>query len=108
MTEILSYEGESGLLAIVQVLDALRLRLHAAEIEPQQAAGYLGCINMHLALTIGVSGGFLEHLESCGGLLCPACKAFIGFISDLSGHCHRCGARLFPQVDEQPKAATEA
>jgi hypothetical protein len=98
MREVVSYEGEVGLVAILQALDNLRQLLATSSIEPQQAAGYLGCINLHVAHILGVRGEFLEHLHECGGLLCPECKGYVGSVTNLSGNCHLCGARLFPVV----------
>jgi len=105
VTEIVTYEGKSGLLAILQALDDLRQMLQTSEITPQQAAGYMGCINLHLGQVVGVSGEFMEHLEECAGLLCPGCRGFVGFISDLSGSCYHCGERLFPAGGEHSHAA---
>ncbi len=108
MAEMLRYEGEYGLAAALQALDNLRLMLMASTISPEQAAGYLGCINLHLAQIAGVSGEFRAHLQQCGGLLCPNCKGYVGFISDLSGACHLCGAKLFPSVDFQLDASRKS
>lgn len=99
MREVVSYEGESGLRAVLQALENLRQMLAASAVEPKQAAGYLGCINLHLAQIVGISGELREHLQSCSGLLCPNCKGYVGFISNLSGNCHLCGSRLFPLVE---------
>lgn len=101
MTDVIIYEGETGLLAILQALENLRQMLVASDVEAGQAAAYLGCINLHLAHIVGVRGGFREHLQECGGLLCPSCKAYVGFVSDLSGRCHLCGKPLFPRAAEQ-------
>jgi hypothetical protein len=79
----------------------VRQILLAEEVEPQQAAGYLGCINLHLAQIVGLRGEFREHLHECAGLLCPQCKAYVGFVSNLSGVCYHCGGKLFPSVFEQ-------
>lgn len=98
MREVVGYEGESGLMAILRALDNLRRMLAASEVEPQQAAGYLGCINLHLAEIAGVGGEFRQDLQECGGLLCPKCRGYVGFVSNLSSHCHLCGAKLFPSV----------
>lgn len=96
MTDVVSYEGQSGLVAILQALDDLRHRLQNSDVAPQQAASYLGCLNLHLAQVIGMSGDFMKHLVDCAGLLCPACKGHVGFVSDLSGFCQHCGERFFP------------
>jgi hypothetical protein len=101
MREVIGYEGEFGLMAILQALDNLRRMLAMDDVEPQQAAGYLGCINLHLAEITGVRGEFLEQLQECSGLLCPNCKGYVGFISNLSSHCHLCGAKLFPSVADR-------
>lgn len=105
MTEIVTYEGKSGLLAILQALDDLRQMLQTSEVTTQQAASYMGCINLHLGQVVGVGGEFMEHLEECAGLLCPECRGFVGFVSDLSGCCYHCGERLFPGGGEHPHAA---
>lgn len=102
MSEVIRYEGQFGLVATLQALDNLRQMLAVSAVEPQQAAGYLGCINLHLAQILGVRGDFREHLQQCGGLLCPNCKGYVGFVSDLSGTCHLCGERLFPLVGVGP------
>jgi hypothetical protein len=96
MTEVVKYQGEVGLMAVLQALEGVRHLLASSRIEPQQAAAYLGCINMHLARLTGARGDFLQDLQECGGLLCPNCKGWVGFVSDLSGNCHLCGAKLFP------------
>ena len=98
MTEVVSFNGEVGLMAILQALEGVRKLLAASAVEPQQAAVYLGCINMHLARVTGARGEFLKDLQECGGLLCPNCRGWVGFVSDLSGACHLCGAALFPTV----------
>ena len=85
MKDIVTYEGETGLVAILKALDDLRRRLQDAELAPQQAAGYLGCINLHLGELVGIRGQFIEHLEECGGLLCPECKGYVGFIITVDG-----------------------
>lgn len=100
MTDVVSYEGQSGLVAILQALDDLRQKLQNLDVAPQQAAGYLGCLNLHLAQAIGVSDDFMKHLVDCAGLLCPACKGYVGFVSDLSGLCQHCGERFFPSLAE--------
>lgn len=102
MKDIVTYEGDAGLVAILRALDDLRRRLQEAELAPQQAAGYLGCINLHLGELVGASGQFLEHLEECAGLLCPECRGYVGFVSDLSGCCHHCGERFFPGEGDRP------
>jgi hypothetical protein len=107
MREVVSYEGESGLVAILRALDNVQQLLATSSIEPQQAAGSMGCINLHLAHILGVSGEFLQHLHECGGLLCPECKGYVGSVSNLSGSCHLCGARLFPVVVNRADPAGE-
>lgn len=107
MTDVISYEGEFGLAAILQALENLRRMLAASDVEAGQAAAYLGCINLHLAHVVGVRGEFREHLQECGGLLCPNCKAYVGFVSDLSGRCHLCGKPLFPIATERPEPGGE-
>ena len=94
--EVVSYEGESGLRAILIALENVRHMLASQTVEPEQAAGYLGCINMHLAQIAGVGGDLRQQLQACGGMLCPNCKGYVGFVSNLSGSCHLCGAKLFP------------
>jgi hypothetical protein len=100
MTEMVTYEGDTGLIAVVKALEGVRYLLYAGKIEPKQAAGYLGCLNLHLAQTIGVGEDLMHRVEECGGLLCPSCKAFVGFVSDLSGRCYHCGERIFPPIGE--------
>lgn len=51
---------------------------------------------MHLAQIAGVGGELRQQLQACGGMLCPKCKGYVGFVSNLSGNCHLCGAKLFP------------
>jgi hypothetical protein len=99
MADIVSYRGDTGLLALVNALHNLRRMLLAGTVDADQAAGYLGCINLHLARTLGMRGDLLEELQSCAGLLCPECKGFVGFISNLSGSCHLCGAPLFDEAE---------
>jgi hypothetical protein len=101
------FEGVLGLAAVLQALDNVRRLLLASAVEPQQAAGYLGCINLHLAQLLGVRGEFRTHLQECAGLLCPNCKGYVGFVSDLSGACHLCGEKLFPFVTNDPGAAQQ-
>jgi hypothetical protein len=98
MAEVVHYEGQLGLMAVLQALENVRHMLGAADITAQDAAGFLGCINLHLAQLIGVQGDFVADLEECGGLLCPNCKAFVGFISNLSAMCPQCGKRILPLV----------
>jgi hypothetical protein len=105
MKEIVSYEGETGLVAILQAMIDLRQNLQASEITSEQAAGYLGCINLHLGQVIGVSGELMAQLQECAGLLCPECKGYVGFVSDLSGCCYHCGERLFPGEGDGSTAA---
>lgn len=104
MQEVVRYEGEFGLMAILQALDNVRQMLATPDFDPRQAAGYLGCINLHLAQIAGVSGEFRQHLQECGGLLCPNCKGYVGFVSNLSGNCHLCGEKLFPFVADRSEA----
>ena len=101
MMENVTFAGESGLVAVVRALENLRLMLAASKVDPEQAAGYLGCLNLHLAEAIGVGGMLRDHLEECGGLLCPQCKAYVGSISDLSSACFNCGATIFPEMEEE-------
>jgi uncharacterized CHY-type Zn-finger protein len=98
MKATVSYEGESGLLAVVKALDNVRLLLAETEVDPEQAAGYLGCINMHLAELVGASDELVEQLENCPGLLCPHCRGYIGSASNLSGDCPFCGEPFFPSA----------
>lgn len=49
MTDVVTYEGQSGLVAMLQALDDLRQKLQTSDVAPQKAAGYLGCLNLHLA-----------------------------------------------------------
>lgn len=107
MTEVIRYEGEFGLLAILHALENVRQLLLDSDVPRQQVAGYLGCINLHLAQILGVRGEFRQHLQECGGLLCPKCKGFVGFVSNLSSHCHLCGAKLFPFVTDEPAPVRE-
>ena len=103
MAEMVKYEGESGLMAIVTALETLRQLLQSSAISTEQAVGYVGCINLHLARSIGADEEKLGHLEECAGLICPNCRAFLGFVSNLSGHCHLCGERFFPVSGGAPK-----
>ncbi len=98
MAEVVNYEGETGLAAIVKAIDNVRSLLVATQTDSEQIASYLGCINLHLAELAGVGGDLREHLENCGGLLCPSCKTYVGFISDLSSDCPRCGQALLGPV----------
>jgi hypothetical protein len=100
MKAMVRYEGESGLLAVVQALDNVRRLLAASLVEPHQAAGYLGCINLHLAEMVGASDQLLGQLEDCPGLLCPDCKGYLGSVSNLSGDCPYCGKQFFPRAPE--------
>ena len=100
MAEMVSFGSESGLVAIVKALDTLRHLLDDGVVTPQQAAGYIACINLHLAQAIGVSGVLGDHIEQCAGLLCPACQGYVGQINNLSGRCHHCGAQVFPPTSE--------
>ena len=93
--ESVSYEGESGLVAVVQALENLRALLAVEAVTTEQAAGLLACINLHLADVVGVEDAMLARLTDCAGLLCPLCRGFIGYISDLSGLCPHCGQRFF-------------
>lgn len=105
--EVVSYEGESGLRAILVALENVRHMLATSAVEPKQAAGYLGCINMHLAQIAGVGGELRQQLQACGGLLCPNCKGYVGFVSNLSGNCHLCGSKLFPLAASTAGSAGE-
>ncbi len=102
MSDVMTYEGESGLVAILKALDNLRLLLAMSEVESRQAAGYLGCIVVHLAEITGLGGDFVEDIEECGGLLCPHCKGWVGSIYNLSARCHLCQAELFPSASGSP------
>jgi hypothetical protein len=102
--DTVSYEGESGLVAVVRALDNLRALLAAEAVSAEQAAGLLGCINLHLADVVGIEGELLAQLENCAGLLCPLCHGFIGYISNLSGLCPHCGERFFRQSGESGSA----
>ena len=102
--ETVSYEGESGLVAVVQALDNLRGLLAADAVTREQAAGLLGCINLHLADVVGVEDERLARLEDCAGLLCPLCRGFIGYISNLSGLCPHCGQRFFWAAGEEEES----
>ncbi len=96
--ETVTYEGESGLAAIVRALDNLRALLAGSMVTGEQAASMLGCINLHLAETVGIEGDMAQHLQDCGGLLCPQCRGFVGFVSNLSADCPHCGKRFFAPV----------
>jgi hypothetical protein len=96
MADVVNYEGQYGLRAILEALESVRLLLDREQVDPEQAAGYLGCINLHLAQMLGVRGDMLEELEKCGGLICPHCKGFVGSIYNLSADCPHCGQRIFP------------
>ena len=98
MSDVVAYEGESGLVAILKALENLRLLLALSAVESEQAARYLGCIIVHLAEITGLGGDFVEDLEECGGLLCPNCKGWVGSIYNLSARCHLCRAELFPSA----------
>lgn len=107
MSDVVTYDGESGLVAILKALDNLRLLLTMSDVEPEQAAGYLGCIVVHLAEITGLSGDFVEDIEECGGLLCPSCKGWVGSIYNLSARCHLCQAPLFPAAAGAPAPVVE-
>jgi hypothetical protein len=98
MAEVVHYEGQLGMMAVLQALENVRQMLDASVISAQDAVGFLGCIDFHLAQLIGVRGEFLAELQECGGLLCPSCRAFVGFISNLSAECPQCGKRILPMV----------
>ena len=100
MSELPSYQGEVGLRAVLRALENVRLMLQHSSIDTEQVAGYLGCINLHMCHMLGVTGELEEQLASCGGLLCPKCKGFVGLISNLSSSCQHCGAALFPSAGE--------
>jgi hypothetical protein len=113
MADLVTYEGDSGLVAIAHALNDVRRQLQAAEITPQHAAGILGCMNMHLAQIIGADDEFLKELEECAGLLCPECSGYLGLVSDLSSCCYHCGERFLDATVEgarlqrpKPAAAT--
>jgi hypothetical protein len=107
MAEVVTYEGHEGLMAIAHALNDVRRKLQNSEIEPQHAAGILGCMNLHLAQIIGASGDFVKELEDCAGLLCPACSGYLGMVSDLSSCCYHCGKRFLGpgEVGEAGQAA---
>jgi hypothetical protein len=107
MTEMVIFRRQTGLVAIVEALDAVRQMLLREQVTPMQAASYLGCLNLHLARSIGLSGDVLDQVEQCGGLLCPHCQAYVGFISDLSALCHVCGEPVFPSTTEDGAPASE-
>lgn len=96
MKATVRYDGESGLMAIVQALENVRGLLSASLVEPEQAAAFVGCINFHLAEMVGASEEYLQELENCPGLLCPGCKGYLGSVSNLSGDCPYCGQPFFP------------
>jgi hypothetical protein len=100
MAETISFKGQSGLSAAITAIDNVRHMLLSSEVTPLQAASFLGCINLHLAHIVGLGGDRLEQLESCGGLLCPKCQAYVGFVSDLSGTCFNCGEPFFAATVE--------
>jgi hypothetical protein len=100
MADLVTYEGHSGLLAIAHALNDVRRQLQDSEIEPQHAAGVLGCMNLHLAQVIGVGGEFMKELEDCAGLLCPECSGYLGLVSDLSSCCYHCGQRFLAAEGE--------
>jgi hypothetical protein len=108
MAEVVQYNGQVGMMAVFQALENVRQMLDASEITPKQAVSFLGCIDLHLAQMIGVEGDFLADLEECGGLLCPSCKGFVGFISNLSGECPHCGAQVLPLPGKRIHATVEA
>jgi hypothetical protein len=105
MAEMVIFGRETGLVAIVEAIDAVRQMLVRGQVTPQQAASYLGCLNLHLARSIGLRGDALAQVEQCGGLLCPHCQAYVGFISDLSALCHVCGEPVFPKIGEEGETA---
>jgi hypothetical protein len=107
MAEVVTYEGQYGLRAILEALESVRLLLGSELVQPEQAAGYLGCINLHLAQMLGVRGEMLEELQKCGGLICPHCKGFVGSITNLSAVCLHCGKRIFPTEGPLPQSSGE-
>ena len=94
MAEVVTYEGQAGLMAIAHALNDVRRQLQESEITAEHAAGILGCMNMHLAQIIGADDAFLQELQECAGLLCPECRGYLGLVSDLSSCCYHCGARF--------------
>ncbi len=110
MAEVVTYEGQAGLMAIAHALNDVRRRLQASEIEPQHAAGILGCMNMHLAQMIGADDAFIQELQECAGLLCPACSGYLGLVSDLSSCCYHCGQRFLEAggSEDQPEGQKPA
>jgi hypothetical protein len=106
--ETVSYEGESGLVAVVRALDNVRALLAADAVTAEQAAAILGCINLHLADVVGMEADQLAQLEQCAGLHCPLCHGYIGYISDLSGLCPHCGERFFWRAGEAHEAGKQS
>jgi hypothetical protein len=98
MVETVHYEGQVGMMAVLQAYENVRQMLDASDITAKQAVSLLGCIDLHLAQLIGAQGEFLEQLEQCGGLLCRECQGFVGFISNLSGDCPHCGTPIMPSL----------
>ena len=107
MTEMVIFGRHKGLAAIVEAIDTVRDMLLQGQVTPLQAASYLGCLNLHLARTVGLSGSVLDQVEECGGLLCPHCQAYVGFISDLSAMCHVCGEPVFPPAGDDGPSVRE-
>jgi hypothetical protein len=107
MSEVIHYDGQIGLMAVLQALENVRQMLDSSEITPKQAASFLACIDLHLAQMLGVQGEFLADLVECGGLLCPSCKGFVGFVSNLSGECPHCGAQILPLTGRRVRASLE-
>jgi hypothetical protein len=105
MKATVSFGEQSGLLAIVQAMENVRRLLVASSVEPEQAAAYVGCINLHLAEMVGADAELLQELEDCPGLLCPDCKGYIGPVSNLSGDCPYCGKAFFPVAASVPGEA---
>jgi|GEM_PF-2988708 len=104
MAEVVTYEGQAGLMAIAHALNDVRRQLQDSEIEPQHAAGILGCMNMHLAQMIGADDEFMVELTECAGLLCPQCSGYLGLVSDLSSCCYHCGERFLDAAGEGDEA----
>jgi hypothetical protein len=107
MAEVVHYEGQVGLTAVLRALENVRQMLDASYITAEQAASFLGCIDLHFAQLIGAEGDWVEDLEECGGLLCPSCRGFVGFISNLSGDCPHCGKPIFPLTGTRARSKIE-
>jgi hypothetical protein len=107
MAEVVTYEGHAGLMAIAHALNDVRQKLQDGAIEPEHAAGILGCMNMHLSQLIGADDAFIRELQECAGLLCPECSGYLGLVSDLSSCCYHCGERFLQAGDEGARSPGE-